>query len=56
MIKKNFISKKDWVFEDIIPGETPTYTWGFPRKKDYFQGKADFKNLKFLKQKNLEEF
>lgn len=48
MIKKNFIKKQDWFFEDILPGEDPTFTWGFFPTKKIFSGKSKFQKFEIF--------
>jgi spermidine synthase len=48
MIKNKFISGKPWFFEDIIPGEDPTFTWGFFPKKKIFSGKSKFQKFEIF--------
>lgn len=48
MIKNNFISGKSWFFEDLIPGEYPTFTWGFLPKKKIFSGKSRFQKFEIF--------
>jgi len=43
-MKKKFLGKT-WFFEDIIPGESPTFTWGFFPKKEIFSGKSKFQKF-----------
>jgi len=44
MIKK-FLSGKKWFFEDTIPGEPPSFTWGAEIKKQIYSGKSKFQNF-----------
>lgn len=44
MIKK-FISGKKWFFEDFIPGEPSTSTWGVEIQKEIYSGKSKFQEF-----------
>ncbi len=48
MIKKKFLFKKDWFFEDIIPGEDPNFTWGFLPKKKIYSGQSKFQKFEIF--------
>lgn len=45
MIKKKFLFGKNWFFENIIPGESPTRAWGFLVDKKIYSGKSKFQKI-----------
>ncbi len=47
-MKKRFLWGKNWFFEDIIPGESPTLTWGFYPKKKIYSGKSKFQKFEIF--------
>lgn len=42
---KRFRFGKNWFFEDFIPGETPTLTWGVVSQKDIYSGKSRYQKI-----------
>jgi spermidine synthase len=49
MIKK-FLGK-NWFFEDFLPGEPKTSTWGFLIEKEIYSGKSKFQKIEIFKNK-----
>ncbi len=47
-MKRKFLKGKDWFFEDIIPGESPTFTWGFLPQKTIFFGNSKFQKFEIF--------
>ena len=52
-MKKKFISGKNWFFEDFLPGELPTSSWGFAIEKEIYSGKSKFQKIEVFE---TEEF
>jgi spermidine synthase len=46
-MKKRFL-EKNWFFEDFLPGEPRTSTWGFLIKKEIFSGKSKFQKIEIF--------
>jgi len=44
-MKKKFLFGKNWFFEDFIPGESTSFTWGVIPKKKIFVGKSRYQKV-----------
>lgn len=44
-MKKRFLFGKNWFFEDFIPGETPTLTWGVISEKEIYSGQSQYQKI-----------
>jgi spermidine synthase len=53
MIKRNFISGRDWFFEAILPEEDPDFTWGFFPEKVIYSGKSKFQKIDVYQTKHF---
>jgi spermidine synthase len=51
-MKKNFLGKK-WFFEDFLPGEPKTSTWGFKIEKEIFSGESKFQKIEIFQNKEF---
>ncbi len=51
-MKKNFLGEK-WFFEDFLPGEPKTSTWGFKIEKEIFSGKSKFQKIEIFQAKEF---
>lgn len=44
-MRRKFLFGKNWFFEDFIPGETPTLTWGVVSEKEIYNGKSQYQKI-----------
>jgi len=51
-MKKKFLGK-NWFFEEFIPGESKTSTWGFQIEKEIFSKKSNFQRIEIFKTKEF---
>lgn len=51
-MKKIFLGKS-WFFEDFIPGEPKTSTWGFQIEKEIYSGKSKFQKIEIFDTKEF---
>jgi spermidine synthase len=51
-MKKNFLGEK-WFFEEFIPGEPKTSTWGFQIEKEIYSGESKFQKIEVFKTKEF---
>jgi len=51
-LTKKFLGKK-WFFEDFIPGEFQTSTWGFQIEKEIYSGKSKFQKIEVFETKEF---
>lgn len=52
-MKKKFLFGKHWFFEDFLPSEPATSTWGAVIKKEIYSGKSKFQKIEVF---DTEEF
>ena len=52
-MKKKFLFGKNWFFEDFIPGEPQTSTWGFVIEKEIYSGKSKFQKIEVFETKEF---
>ena len=51
-MKKDFLGE-NWFFEDFLPGEFQTSTWGFQIEKEIYSGKSKFQKIEIFKSKEF---
>ncbi len=44
-MRKKFLFGKNWFFEDFLPSESPTFTWGVIPEKEIYSGKSKFQKF-----------
>jgi len=47
-MKKKFLFGKNWFFENIKKGNSPTYAWGFLPKKNIYASKSKFQKIEIF--------
>lgn len=52
-MKRKFLFDKNWFFEDFIPGETPTLTWGVISEKEIYSGKSRYQKINIFETKEF---
>lgn len=52
-MKKKFLFGKTWFFEDFIPGEAKTSTWGFKIEREIYSGKSKFQKIEVFDTKEF---
>jgi len=52
-VKKKFISGKNWFFEDFLPAEPKTSSWGFLIKKEIYSGKSKYQKIEIFETKEF---
>lgn len=52
-MKKKFLFGKTWFFEDFLPGESKTFTWGVIPEKEIFVGKSQFQKIEIFETKGF---
>lgn len=52
-MKKKFLFNKNWFFENFIPGEPPTLTWGTLLEKEIYSGKSQYQKINVFKTKEF---
>lgn len=52
-MKRKFLFKKNWFFEDFLPTEPPTSTWGFVIEKEIYSGKSKFQKIEVFDTKEF---
>jgi len=52
-MKKKFLFGKNWFFEDFLPGESQTSTWGFQIEKEIYSGKSKFQKIEIFETKEF---
>jgi len=53
MIKK-FLFGKNWFFENIKLGESPTFTWGVIPEEEIYSGKSNFQKIEIFETKEFD--
>jgi len=52
-VKKKFISGKNWFFEDFLPAEPRTSSWGFLIKREIYSGKSKYQKIEIFETKEF---
>jgi len=52
-MKKKFLFRKNWFFEDIKLSESPTFTWGVVLEKEIYSGKSEFQKIEIFDTKEF---
>jgi len=52
-MKKKFLFGKNWFFEDFLPSESPTFTWGVTVEKEIYSGKSKFQKIEIFETKKF---
>ncbi len=52
-MKKKFLFGKNWFFEDMKLGESPTFTWGTIPEKEIYSGKSQFQKIEIFDTKEF---
>ncbi|MDO8424475.1 MAG: polyamine aminopropyltransferase [bacterium] len=52
-MKRKFLFDKNWFFEDFIPGETPTLTWGVISEREIYLGKSQYQKINIFDTKEF---
>lgn len=52
-MKKKFLFKKTWFFEDFLPTEPVTSTWGVAIEKEIYSGKSKFQKIEIFETKEF---
>ncbi len=47
-MRKKFLFGEKWFFEDFIPGELTSFTWGVNPKQEIFQGKSQYQKIEIF--------
>jgi len=52
-MKKRFLFGKNWFFEDFLPSESPTFTWGVIQEKTVYSGKSKYQKFEIFDTKEF---
>jgi len=50
-MRKKFLFEKNWFFENMKLGESPTFTWGVIPEKEIYSGKSQFQKIEIFETK-----